>query len=345
MLTGFLSCNENTTAPPTGGNSDAVVNGVYILNEGNFGDPEGTRLSLYDIDGDTVYRDVYENANGGMHLGSLGDDIRISADKIYILMSGSGGGLQVINLSDHKAVQSSPFAGSNPHDLLIDAARNKAYLTRLSYGSLLVIDLTTLQPLDTISVGANPQGLFLFNDRLFVCNSGYGNDRTVSIINVLSDAVEGMLTLSDGPTGIVLAGDGRLWVSCTGNAFGTPPTPGAVYVINPVTTMVEDSILFLENLWGPIAAGTDGSVYVLGVSPGSLGGPVHRITSATLSLSPNFIPGAFYALAVDSLTGEVYAADVGDFTADGEVDIFKPDGSFQNKFDVEIGPGAFAFKH
>ena len=344
IVVGIFSCKEGIMEPIGGSNGGGVVNGVYILNEGGFGDPEGARLSLYDIDRDTVYRDVFENANGGMHLGSLGDDIKISAEKVYILMSGSEN-LEVISLSDHETIQSSSFAGSNPHDLLIDAARNRAYITRLFASSVLIIDLGTLQPIDTVSVGANPQGMLLFNDHLFVCNSGYGLDRTVSVINVVSGVVDTTLAVRDGPGGVVLGPDGRIWVSCSGNAFGAPPTLGAVFLINPGSLAVEDSILFLENLWGSIAAGTDGSIYILGVSPGSFfGGPVHKIVSATHSVSLNFIPGTFYSLAVDSLSGEIYTADVKDFNGDGEVDIFKSDGTLQKTFTVQLGPGAFAFK-
>ena len=85
MLAGFLSCNENTTGPSTGGNTPAVANGVYILSEGRFGYDEAS-LSLYDINRDTVYHDVFENANGGMHLGDVGDDIKIGGDKLYVLI-------------------------------------------------------------------------------------------------------------------------------------------------------------------------------------------------------------------------------------------------------------------
>jgi hypothetical protein len=78
VLLGLLSgCDENPPYRSIPVSPDFVANGVYILHEGSFGDPTGARLSVYDIDADTVYHDIFEAANGGAHLGSLGDDIEI----------------------------------------------------------------------------------------------------------------------------------------------------------------------------------------------------------------------------------------------------------------------------
>jgi len=337
-----LGCESDPSSPPPVQPADMIENGVYILNEGDFADPEGARLSLYDIDRDTVYRDVYEGSNGGTHLGNLGDDLKILDDRIYILMSGSEN-LSEINLADHTLLRGVSFPGSSPHDLLIDPARNRAYVTRLFSSSVLVLDFGMLTAIDTIIVGANPQEMLLINDYLFICNSGYGSDRTVSVIHVQDNSIDSTLILSDGPTEAVLASDGRVWVSCSGNAFGFPPTLGKVYMINPATLAIEDSVLFQENLWGAIASGVDGNVYVLGVD-GDFGGPVHRITPSTRLVTEDFIPGTFYAMGVDPVTGDLYLSDARGFASDGEVSIFESDGTYRARFTAQKGPGAFAFK-
>jgi hypothetical protein len=136
-----------------------------------------------------------------------------------------------------------------------------------------------LQPIDTTSVGANPQGLLLFDDHLFVCNSGYGQDRTVSVINVISGAVDTTLTVRDQP--IIVAG-WKIWVSCKGYEFGARNIE-AVYD-QPLTSALEDSIFF-QNLLGSIAAGTDGSILSSGFLLAALWWSRYRITAATLSLS------------------------------------------------------------
>jgi len=342
----FLSaCEGDPTVPIPGDPIGQVVNGIYVLSEGNFGDPEGARLSLYDLDRDTVYGDVFERSNNGMHLGSLGDDIKISDGKLYVLMSGSEN-LSIVSTSDHGLLQSATYSGAVPHDLLIDPARGRIYMTMLFSGSILGVDLFTLQPVDTFLVGSNPQGVLLLNDRLFVCNTGFGSDKTVSIINLPGDSVESTLTLSDGPTGIVQGPDGRVWVSCTGNSFGAPPTTGAVYMLNPFSLAIEDSIMFLENLWGAIAVGNDGSVYLLGATTGSFyGGPVHRLAPGTYAVTLNYIDGTFYGMAVDPSTGNLHVTDVRNLAGEGEVQVFDMSATLVASFPASRGPAAFAFKH
>jgi hypothetical protein len=340
----LLGCNEEFIdlgpLDPVG----QVTNGLYILNEGAFGDPEGARLSLYDIDRDTVYNNVYERANSGAHLGSLGDDLRITNDMLYVLMSGSEN-IAVLNMEDHKIMQAASYPGAAPHDLAIDVDRGLLYMTMLFSSSVLRVDLATLEPIDTFQVGNNPQGMLLVGDKLFVCNSGYGADSTVSVIDVVSGSIVATVSLTDGPTGAVFGPDGRVWIACTGNAFGMPPSVGAVYILDPVTGAIEDSVLFLENLWGSIAADNAGNVYVLGVTSGSFfGGPVHKITSATRAVVLNFIAGTFYAMVVDPVSGEIYLSNANDFASDGFVEKYDVTGFRRESFTVGKGPGAFSFR-
>jgi YVTN family beta-propeller protein len=339
-----IGCKKDPVSPPIPPAPPPIVRAVYVLNEGNFGDAAGARLTLYDVERDTTYTDVFESANGNSHLGSVGDDMVFWNGKAYIVMSGSEN-LDVISLADHRLVQTQTFAGSTPHDLLLDTLRNKIYITRLFGGSLLVANLQTLSVIDTIPVGDNPLCLTLVNTRLFVCNSGYGASRNVSVIDVLTDSVIATLPLSDGPSSAVLASDGRLWVTCTGNPYVTPATPAKLFALNPQTLAVEDSVLFAGNLAGPMAAGTDGSLYVVGITPGDFyGGPIHRVSLAQRIPHMDFIPGTYYNLAVDEGTGDIYAADAKGFVAAGEVFIYSNSGVRKNHFTAQRGPSVIRFK-
>ncbi len=344
LLVSLIGCKEDPPFPALNPPTPSIVNAAYVLNEGNFGDPAGARLSLYDIDRDTVYKDVYESANSGQHLGSTGDDLKLYNGKAYVLMSGSEN-IVVINLSDHSLVRSATYGGDAPHDMLIDSVRNKIYVTRLYKNSVLVLDLSTLTIMDSIGVGTNPQGMALSGNKLFVCNSGYGSDRTVTVIDADADTVKRTLTLADGPTSASITADGKLWVACTGNSFGTPATFGKVFIINPQTESIEDSISFLENIWGSITAATDGFVYLIGVTPSSFyGGPVHRINIASKTVTSNFITGTFYALAYHTVSERIYAADAMDFSSDGVVRIYTNAGVLVKTFHAQKGPGVIAFR-
>ena len=342
----FAGCKSNPVAPAAEVPAPLLTKGVYVLNEGDYSDPSGARLTVYDKEHDSTYQDVFEGANATQHLGSLGDDMKFYDGKAYILMSHSEN-LDVINLTDHHLQSAKTYAGATPHDLMIDSTRKKAFVTRLYKNSLLVLNLTTLDVVDSITVGSNPQGMLLAGSQLYVCNSGYGSDNSVSVIDASTDTVRKTIRVGDGPTSAVLASDGRIWVACTGNAFGTPSTKGGVFIINPATNSVQDSVIFDENLFGTIAAGSDGSVYVIGITSGSFsGGPVHRLVVATKAVTKNFIPGTYYGIAVDETTGDIYAADAKEFAAEGQVSIFKNDGTARTpgNFKTRRGPAVICFK-
>ncbi|HCV42566.1 MAG TPA: hypothetical protein DGH68_03710, partial [Bacteroidetes bacterium] len=174
--------------------------------------------------------------------------------------------LVMISLETHQQLRSATFPGSNPREMLIDSIRNKLYVTRTNSGAVFVLDPSTLTIMKSVTVGSNPLGMIIAGNYLFVCNSGYGNDRTVSVIDTRADTLKASLVLSDGPTGAAVAPDGKVWVACSGNAFGTPPTNGKIFIINSTTFASEDSISFSESIWGNIAIGTNGYAYATGIA-------------------------------------------------------------------------------
>ncbi len=343
-LLAVASCKKDPATPPDGLIVPPVVKAVYVLNEGNFSDPTGARLTLYDVEKDSVYRNVYEAANGGSSLGNVGDDMKFYRGKAYIVMSGSRN-LVVMNLSNHRKELEVTFPGSAVHDLLIDSVRNRLYVTRLFSRSVYVLNLSSLALIDSIDVGANPQGMALSGNRVFICNSGYGSDSTVTVVDATTIRKVATLTLSHGPTGAAVAPDGNVWVACTGNAFAAVPTFGKVYILNPTTLAKLDSISFTDHLWGSITISSDGYAYILGVTPGSFyGGPVHRIVVATKTVALNFISGTYYSLGYDDVAREIYVSDVREFAGDGIVKIYTNAGALRKTFTAQTGPAVFGFK-
>jgi YVTN family beta-propeller protein len=345
VVSAFLvgACADDPSSP-TPDPVPPATKAVYILNEGQYGDPAGARLSLYDIDRDIVYTDVYESANAGAHLGSLGDDIIVRDGKAYVVMSGSHD-LKIISTADHRLLQSATYPGADPHDVVISADGTRMFLTMLFSDSVLSIDPATLSVRRGIRVGPNPQGMVVAGLRLFVCNSGFGEGVTVSVINTENEELLRTITLHYGPTGVAFAPDGSVWVSCTGNAVLDSPFEGRVYVIDGSSLAVKDSVVFPNQLlFGPIALSEDGYAYVLGVTGGSFyGGPVHRISMSTHELTLNYIPGTYYAIASEPGTGSLYLADAKSFSGAGEITVMTPRGTVKKRFAAQRGPGKFAF--
>jgi DNA-binding beta-propeller fold protein YncE len=343
LVLSLAGCVKSPTEPESGTQTIPPAAGVYVLNEGNYGDVAGARLSLYIPATDTVFRSIVEDANGGAHLGSTGDDFTLFRGNIYVLMSGSER-LVVLSGTDHHILRDVYYPGSTPHSMLIDSSRNLIYLTRLFKNSILLVNLQTLQVADSLAVGQNPMDMVLSDGKLFVCNSGYGADRTLSVIDPGIPAVVAAIQVGAGASGIVKGSDGKLWVACTGDAFSVPARPGSVYRINPSTHVLEDSILFAQPLGGTVVASADGYLYVIGSSSSYFGGPVHRISIATLAVTPDYVAGSFYGAGVDDANGDLYLADAKSFSAAGVVSIYTRNGTLKHSFVAERGPSLFLFK-
>jgi hypothetical protein len=340
----ICACRDDPSSPDTTSAAVPAAKGVYILHEGNFGDANGARLALYDLTRDTVSVDVVEGANSGQHLGSTGDDMVLYRDRLYILMSGSEN-IVILSTADNHIIHSMYYPGRTPHSMVLDSVRGRLYVTELYRNAVISVDLTTLNIVDTVAVGANPQEMLLDGDALYVCNSGYGADHTVSVLTLSPLNVAKTLTIGTGPTGITKAGDGSIVVACTGNPYGVPATPGSIYRIEAATRAVKDSVVLSENLWGTLCAGTNGDVYCIGVTPGSYyGGPVHRFVTSSRTLTMAVISGTFYSMAVDASSGDVYAADAKNFSSQGEVRILSSSLTAKRTIQVQRGPAVFAFK-
>lgn len=334
---------DPVTAPEEFNSPPFVAKAVYVLNEGNYGDPSGARLTLYNYDSKVVYKDVFENTTSGGHLGSVGDDMKIVGDKMYVLMSASNK-IMVIRLEDYKLVDSARFPSLSPHDLIVDSLRHHLFFTNLYGGSVSVLNDSTLAIINSISVGANPQGLAIAGNRLYVCNSGYGADSTVSVIDLVSLLKESTLVLSKGPTCAAVSSDGKVLISCSGDST----TKGSVFIINPLDNSIQRKVEFATNLFydsGTMVTDKSGAAFVIGVDPTSYyGGPVHKIGVATGSVTLNYRPGTFYGLGFNAYTNELYVANAKNFVSSGVVSIVRPDGTLKDSFTAQVGPSTFAFR-
>jgi YVTN family beta-propeller protein len=221
---------------------------------------------------------------------------------------------------------------------MIDSVRNRIYLTRLYLNSIYIVDLLSLNVLDSIAVGLNPQGLLIVGSELYVCNSGYGTSRSVSVVDLNADTVKATITAGEGPTSAAVAPDGKIWIACTGISFPPPTTPGSVFIIDPVSRTPVDSILFSENLNGAIGMGRNGYAFVAGATG------VYRIHLATKNVTSNYIPGNYYALAVQEASGDILVTDAKTFNVDGDLYVFSDNGVQKRKRIVGKVPGAIAFK-
>jgi YVTN family beta-propeller protein len=270
-------------------------------------------------------------------LGTTPNQISYSGGYLYVLNSISAD-LQKIDPQTHSVIADIPLpAGSNPYNMALDD--QYAYVVCLVSGSVERIDLSTNQLNGEITIGGYPEGALIFGNRLYVAQTGFNpNDFSygqgqMAVIGLDSFTLETEVNVGKDPQSIIATPDGRLHVVCTGNYVDIS---GAIYIYNPLSGAVEDSILIGgQPVNGVIASDgicflaaggwvDHGYIYSYNAESGEvLHGPSNPI-QAGLGIS---------ALAMDSL-GFIYSCDFGSDT----VTKLNSSGQIITTYDVGDGP-------
>lgn len=231
---------------PIGENPNSDPLGLYILNEGAYnqnseGATKKTNASIDYLDYRTgLYaRNIYSEANPSLqNLGESGIDIQIYRGKLYTILNDSHR-LEIMNASTRESIKRISIENPRYIRFYRDFAYVTAYDCPISIdpmaptGSVYKIDVNTLEIVDRIDVGYQPEEFDIINENIYVANSGIYRmpdfDKRVSVIQM-----DGFKMLSMIPVGVNLhrvKADqyGKLWVSSRGNYEGLP---SALFVLN-----------------------------------------------------------------------------------------------------------------
>ncbi|MGD9900588.1 MAG: YncE family protein [Calditrichaceae bacterium] len=335
----FIGCEDDPTAPDT---STTVPrpSGAFIINEGNFGHSNGS-LSFYSFEENTITNNIFKNING-RDLGdvvfsmtiidSLGYIVVNNSDKIEVISTKTWKSKGVINLP----------AGSSPR-YLTSGKDGSALVTNLYANSVSIIDLSNLHLTGSIPVGLNPEGIAISGNKAYVANSGFGSDNTVSVIDIDSQSVIKSIKVGDYPTVIETDIQGNLQVMCSGdNGDWSDPnddTNGSIYVIDPVSDIVIDSLIIQGHPSRLSVEGGETAFYL----DGFFGNVMFYPAENRISDPQIFVPGLYYGIRYEPRAQQLFVLDALDFVQNGLLKIYDKNGSRLNEFEVGIGPGSLTF--
>lgn len=331
------ACSKDDTpdAPVT-----PAATGLFVLSEGNYG-ANNTKLGFYNLTSAAFTGDYFVAQNPTQTgLGDTGNDAIIYGGKIYIVMNVSsqvvvlnaqtGALLSRINFGSAPAFKSPRYATSG---------NGKVYVTS-SDNTVSIVDTSSLSITGSIATGANPEGIALHGNYLYVANSGSFNypnmDSTVSVISLASNTEIKKIKVGINPNKVEVAANGDVYVSAYGN-FST--IPASISVINTTTNELKstlgagfeyshvrifDNIAYFYNNYG--GAGT-AKVYNT-----STNAVVRNefITDGTAIATP-------YGINIDAQNGDVYITDAKDYVSAGAVTCFSSAGV--KKFSFSTTPG------
>lgn len=221
---GLVGCKED---PPAPGTSDVqkLENGMLVLCEGLF-QHNNSSVSWVELPGGNSIGNFFETKTT-RGLGDTGNDMAQYGSKIYIVVNVSST-IEVMRASDFLPVkQIEMMDGGQPKQPRSMAFANGNVYVSCFDGYVDVIDTATLTVTERIAVGANPEGVAIANNKLYVANSGGLNfpnvDTTVSVINLASHTELTKVTVGPNPGGVLANDAGDVFVIARGD-YGAVPS-------------------------------------------------------------------------------------------------------------------------
>jgi YVTN family beta-propeller protein len=342
-LLSAAGCRSN----PSGPSGDTPINttAVYVVNEGNY-QRGNSSLTVYLPDSNKAYQDVFALANG-RKLGDTGNDIVIYGGKAYIVVNGSQR-IEVISVATNKTIGTIALPGQRDPYRLVILNDAKAFFTNVSDTSVTEFNPSTLQIVsDRIKVGLNPMGITSANGKIYVCNSGFGFDSTVTVLNATNGALIKTVVVGDSPSEIGVGPNNEVIVKCDGRSDYNKPandTPGSISKINTDNDVVISKVTLPLATYGHPGRMTISSKGIgffhakNGVFKFTYSGSIIEVGGTPVSTI------AGYGIAFDDATDHLYVTDPRDYVQPGDVYVLNVNGATLKQFLGGIIPGAIAFK-
>lgn len=312
-----------------------TTEGVYVANQGNFGDGNGS-VSLYD----PGTNDVTSEAIGSLN--SIVQSIALRNDRLY-LAANSGGRLDVFDAENR--TQQGQLTGLSGPRYLAFANDETAFLTDQSFSgpsSVEVLDVSDVSPevATTVEVPGTPEGLTATDDRVYAALGGFSDTTLVAVLDVDERSLTNTIDVGCAPRYAIADRQDEVFVLCSDTAEAV--------VLNGATgnEVARLSLPDLPSTLGPgqpafFAADAE-ELYVV-VSQNRL----TRINTATNEVGSTLGPldgASIGAVGYDPVREELYVGRVPGFTERGTVTIHERSGTQTGSFQAGIAPTYIDFR-
>ena len=339
------------------------VVGMYLLNEGNMGSNKCT-LDYLDLSGETVHyqRNIYaeRNPNEVKELGDVGNDIQIYGSRLWLVINCSNK-VEVCRASD--AVKIGKVDIPNCRYVTFDGgyAYVSSYVGPVAVGSnaprgrVYKVDTLTLQKVDSVVVGYQPEEMAVVGGKIYVANSGGyiapQYDRTISVIDLATMSEERQIDVAVNLHRLRLDRYGQLWVSSRGNSRDVPSklywlkpdTQGQMQVAGHIDMPVSDMCIVGDSLYF-YGADYNAVTYDVTSAQGIIDVQRHALVNDVLSNAPEYQKiRQLYGIIVHPRHRDFYLMDAKNYVSSGELLHFNADGTFDYKVRTGDIPGHAAF--
>jgi len=144
---------------------------ALVINEGLYG-YNNASITYFSITSGTVYNNIFSKING-YSLGDVANSSIVIDSNLFVVVSTSRV-LYEISLNTLKVNRILKFH-QNSYPRQITYKSNYIYITDAYQNYLYKIDISSFSIIDSILVGAQPEGLCIIDNYVFVVNSGWGD--------------------------------------------------------------------------------------------------------------------------------------------------------------------------
>jgi len=336
------SCNKSVDPiidPPAIQQSSGAV----IVSEGLFSQ-NNSSIAYYSLKDKTVNQNVYAAANGNAKLGDTANDMQILGNKGYIAVDQSFK-IEIIDVNSFKSLGMIDLSTyGEPREIsIVDSTMGFVTVWNSNGDGVVNFNPSTMTVTNLIKVGAKPEGIANNGKYLFVANSGWGADSTVSVINAAQSSVVKTLTVGINPNSVIEK-NGDIYVVSTGSYSGS--YTGGIFKIDP-SALTVTTFKNLPGNPGDAAVAGDAILVINGSGIIKLNSNNLSITDSTFIKGSEVNPifSTIYSIAYDSSQQKLFLGNPKDFQQNGEVVVYDVSGSELSRFDCGINPGTIVIKN
>ncbi len=333
----FTSCNDddNNVWNDEGSTISLPQHRSFILNEGAYGD-NNTKITFYapNKDAEDKNNNLIPNfyfAQNKKGLGDTGQDIAEYDGNIYVIVYGSKLLLKLNAAGvEEKRLSFSEKDGSPRYMAIKD---DKIYVTLYS-GKVARIDANTLTVEKYVNVNSNPEQIVEAKGKLYVANSGWGKEKTISVINMESFTKEKDIQVIINPNYLLKAND-EVYVISFGDYGEIPYTFQRIKADDSYENIAKASY-FAEynNTIYLVHSETNWATYSTVNKFFTYNSQTHQLneTSFLTNMPDELKSKLIRGINIDKKTGDIYILTANK-TTNGDIYRFKNNGNFIEKFD------------
>lgn len=332
----LVSCKKNKIEETPDTPVDFFKNGVLVVNEGLFQQNNST-LSWIDFSNDNINNSVFEQ-KANRQLGDTGNDIGRYGGKIYIVVNVSST-IEVLDAKSGNPIKQINMTanGVPKQPRFIEFINGKAFVPCFD-GYVDVIDTVNLEVIHRIPVGANPDGIHLANNKLYVANSGglsYPNvDSTLSVIDPFSMTESNRIVVGKNPQRIISDASGDIYVI----------TQTGLNTLNSQLVKVNHQTLGIDTVypWQVNRMERMNNYLILYISSSGSSSIKLFDTQTGTIVNQNFIDASlfttFYGAQYDAARNRIYCFDAMAYVNSGYIRVFSSSGIPLKNYQIGLNP-------